>query len=328
MHTAPTHPGEAPPDADLQAEGLETVSLTPGRLALRRFFRHRVAVVSLVILGFITLLVLFAPITARYEEAEAIAPQVTTEIINKPPSAEAWFGTDSIGLDLYSRIIWGGRVSIWIGIWVAVLAGLVGTVIGAVAGYRGGVLDDVLMRITDLFLAFPLLVALLVMRNLFASQEWLKWLFGDLNSPRFVIMLLMFVAWMTVARIVRSSVLSLKEREFVEAARALGATDRRIMIRHLIPNCLGPIIVAMTTTVAVAIITESTLSFFGFGVSRGEGHASWGNLLADSQGVVQAGYWWIALFPGVALVLTVLCINFIGDGLRDAFDPKQTKTRA
>lgn len=327
LHAPPADPGLPPPDVDVDAQGLDEKPLAPGRLAVRRFIRHRLAMGSLIVLGIISLFVLLAPITTRHAESEPVRQPVTAEVENQPPSADAWFGTDSIGLDLYSRIIWGGRVSIWIGIWVAIASSVIGTLVGAIAGYRGGLLDDILMRVTDLFLAFPLLVALLVLRNVFASQSWMKIFFGELNSPRFVIVLLTLVAWMTVARIVRSSVLSLKEREFVEAARALGATDRRIMIRHLIPNSLGPIIVAATTTVAVAIITESTLSFFGFGVSRAEGHASWGNLLADSQGVVQAGYWWLALFPGLALVITVLCINFIGDGLRDAFDPKQAKTR-
>jgi ABC-type dipeptide/oligopeptide/nickel transport system permease subunit len=153
-------------------------------------------------------------------------------------------------------------------------------------------------------------------------------LFGDIKSVRFMVVLISMIAWMPVARIVRGVVLQLKEREFVEAARALGATDRRIVLRHLIPNSLGPIVVAMTTTVAIAILTESTLSFFGFGVSAEVGQTSWGNLLTDSRGVIQAGYWWIALFPALALVITVLCINFIGDGLRDAFDPKQQRIRA
>jgi peptide/nickel transport system permease protein len=328
FQATPEVPSEAPPDVDVEAQGLDEKPMTPGRLALRRFIRHRLAFGSLIVLLIISLFVIFAPVTARHAESEPLKTPVTAEIQNQAPSGDAWFGTDSIGLDVYSRVIWGGRVSIWIGIWVAIFSAAVGTVIGALAGYRGGWVDDILMRITDLFLAFPLLVALLVLRNVFANLEWLKFLFGELNSSRFVIVLLSCVAWMTVARIVRGSVLSLKEREFVEAARALGATDRRIMLRHLIPNSLGPIIVAMTTTVAVAIITESTLSFFGFGVSRAEGHASWGNLLADSEGVVQAGYWWLALFPALALVVTVLCINFIGDGLRDAFDPKQAKSRA
>ena len=152
----------------------------------------------------------------------------------------------------------------------------------------------------------------------------MSWLFGDLNSIRFMVVLLSFVGWMATARIVRGTVLSLKEREFVEAARALGASDTRIIMRHLVPNSLGPIVVAMTTTVAAAILTEATLSFFGYGVSAAEGKSSWGNLLADADGAITTQRWWLAVFPSLALIITVLAINFVGDGLRDAFDPKQT----
>jgi peptide/nickel transport system permease protein len=176
-----------------------------------------------------------------------------------------------------------------------------------------------------LFLAFPLLVTLLVLRNAFNEIPALSWLFGELNSIRFIVVLLSFVGWMGVARIVRGVVLSLKEREFVEAAKAVGASNRRIIVRHLIPNSIGPILVAMTTAVVAAIVAESALSFFGYGVDPGQGKASWGNLLAASKGSVQSGFWWMPLFPSLVFVITILCVNFIGDGLRDAFDPKQDK---
>ena len=317
---SPAHePSGAPPGM-----GLTTVTLSPGRLAVRRFLRHRLAVASLIILSIIVLICILSPITARY----SVLTQVPGLGDFKPPQRAAWFGTDRAGRDLYSRMVYGGRVSIFIGVMVALASSLVGTTVGAIAGYRGGLIDNILMRITDLFLAFPLLVALLVMRNMFAEVSWLEWLFGDIKSVRFMVVLLSMIAWMPTARVVRGVVLQLKEREFVEAARALGATDRRIVIRHLIPNSLGPIVVAMTTTVAIAILTESTLSFFGYGVSASIGQTSWGNLLTDSRGVIQAGFWWVSLFPALALVVTVLCINFIGDGLRDAFDPKQQRMRA
>ena len=313
-------------------EGIVPVSKSPTQLAIRRFMRHKLAVGSLVVLIVLTLTVIFAPITARYAEDERLTTVASngTEIpaINLSPRSIAWFGTGDIGHDLYSRIIWGGRVSLFIGIAVAISSAVIGTIIGSLAGYRGGIIDDTLMRVTDLFLAFPLLVALLVMRNLFSELGWMSWLFGDLDSIRFMVVLLSIVGWMATARIVRGTVLSLKQREFVEAARALGATDTRIILRHLVPNSLGPIVVAMTTTVAAAILTEATLSFFGYGVSAAEGKSSWGNLLADADGAITTQRWWLAVFPSLALIITVLAINFVGDGLRDAFDPKQRRNRA
>jgi len=259
------------------------------------------------------------------EKVDATTGAVTLRSSYNAPSSEAWFGTDDLNRDVYSRVIWGGRISLFIGIAVALSASIIGTLIGAFAGFRGGLIDDLLMRATDLFLAFPLLVSLLVLRNAFDKISWLSWLFGDLNSMRFIVVLLSVVGWMGVARIVRGVVLSLKEREFVEAAKALGSSNRRVILRHLIPNSIGPILVAMTTAVVGAIVAESTLSFFGYGVNPGEGKASWGNLLASSKGAVQSGFWWIPVFPGTVFVVTILCINFIGDGLRDAFDPKQDK---
>jgi peptide/nickel transport system permease protein len=305
--------------------GLTTQAITPGRMAFRRFMHHKLAVASFIVLMLLTLVVLFAPYTARYHQEEIIPGPKPGYLA---PGSRAWFGTDSIGHDLYSRVVWGGRVSLSIGIAVALASALIGTAVGAIAGYRGGLLDDILMRVTDLFLAFPLLVALLVLRNLFNEIDGLHWFFGDLKSVRFMIILLALVGWMGVARIVRGVVLSMKEREFIEAARAIGSSDKRIVATHLIPNALGPIIVAMTTAVAFAIITESTLSYFGYGVDPAQGKASWGNLIADSRQAITAGHWWIAVFPCLALVITVLCVNFIGDGLRDAFDPKQQKVRA
>jgi peptide/nickel transport system permease protein len=227
---------------------------------------------------------------------------------------------------MYSLILWGGRVSLFIGIAVAISASIIGTLVGAFAGFKGGKFDDFLMRWTDLFLAFPLLVALLVLRQLPEKQAWARTAFGETTSIRLTITLLVIVSWMPTARIVRGQVLSLKEKEFIEAGRALGASNWRLISRHLIPNCIGPIIVAATFTVAAAIITESTLSFFGFGVQPP--HVSWGNLLAGSKAYVGQGKWWLVLFPSLALLFTVLSINFIGDGLRDALDPKQAKERA
>lgn len=300
-------------------------SVSPGRLALRRFFRHRVAMVALIVFVLITLVIILAPFTTRYGEIEILAPFNGKRGLNGPGS-EAWFGTDELNRDVYSRIIWGGRVSLFIGLTVALFASIIGTFVGSVAGYRGGLIDDLLMRTTDLFLAFPTLVLLLVLRNLFDKLTWMQWLFDDLKSIRFIIVLLVALSWMSVARIVRGTILSLKEREFVEASVALGSSAPRIVIRHLIPNAIGPIIVSLTTAVVTAIVAESTLAFFGFGIDPVY-HTSWGGLLGASKGQVLTGKWWLIVFPGLVFVITIMCINFIGDALRDAFDPKQGQAR-
>ena len=238
------------------------------------------------------------------------------------PSKLAWLGTDDIGRDLYSRLIYGTRVSLLIGLSSAFISVFVGCVVGAIAGFRGGRFDDVIMRITDLFLAFPFLVALLVVRNMFGSIGWLTFIIGEVSSLRFIIFLLSFFGWMGVARIVRGQVLALKEREFIEAARASGASRSYIIKRHLIPNSIGPIMVALTFSVVGAISGEATLSFFGYGPQPGAGATSLGLLVGQAKGAVQTGFWWIALFPCLVLVVISLCINFIGDALRDATDPR------
>jgi ABC-type dipeptide/oligopeptide/nickel transport system permease subunit len=239
----------------------------------------------------------------------------------------AWLGTDDIGRDLYSRLIYGTRVSLLIGLFSAFISVFVGCVVGAVAGFRGGRFDDVIMRVTDLFLAFPFLVALLVVRNMFGSIKWLTYIIGDVSSLRFIIFLLSFFGWMGVARIVRGQVLALKEREFIEAARASGASRGYIIKRHLLPNSIGPIMVALTFSVVGAISGEATLSFFGYGPQPGAGATSLGLLVGQAKGAVQTGFWWIALFPCLVLVIISLCINFIGDALRDATDPRMDASK-
>ena len=283
--------------------------------------------VALVVLAIVVFLCLFPSIPARYGQAERL-PVTDTTYINAPPSAEAWFGTDDLNRDLFSRVFYGGQTSILIGISVAVIACLIGTLVGALAGYRGGKLDDILMRITDIFLAFPILVTLLVLRNVLAEVPYVDTVMGDKTSIRFMVILLSAVGWMAVARIVRGEVLSLKQREFVEAARSLGASGPRIMFKHLIPNSLGPIMVALSLSVVIAILAESTLSFFGYGPSPGEGRTTWGLLIGQSKRTILSGYWWLVVFPCLFLVVTIVAINFVGDGLRDSFDPKAKKERA
>lgn len=297
----------------------ELPTISPRRMALRRFVGHKAAVASCLVLGLFIVMVALSPITARYGVNQSVRKPPNSFL---PPQRIAWMGTDDIGRDIYSRLIYGIRVSLIIGLFSAIISVAIGCVVGAVAGFRGGYFDDVVMRVTDLFLAFPFLVALLVVRNMLGALKWLSPLIGDSGSIRFIIFLLAIFGWMGVARIVRGQVLSLKEREFIEAARAVGASRRYIILRHLLPNSIGPIMVALTFSVVGAIIGEATLSFFGYGPQAGAGTTSLGLLVGQAKGAVQSGFWWMVVFPCVALVVISLCINFIGDALRDATDPR------
>jgi len=313
----------SPVDHDDSLVGLTTEAISPKKMAFRRYMRHKGAVVSTVVLLIMVLFVVLSPITARYGVNEQIyraEPGRPNSFLT--PRSIAWFGTDDIGRDLYSRLIYGLRVSLVIGIAAAIFATAIGVTTGAIAGLKGGRFDDFVMRVTDIFLAFPFLVALLVVRNMLGSIEWITNIVGERTSIRFIIMLFVLFGWMGVARLVRSQVLALKEREFIEASKAIGASTPRVIFTHLLPNSIGPILVALTNAVVGAIIAEATLGFFGFGPDAGSGNTSLGNLVGQAKGAVQTGYWWLAVFPCVLLTLVALTINFIGDGLRDATDPK------
>jgi ABC-type dipeptide/oligopeptide/nickel transport system permease subunit len=305
-----------------EAEGLDVKTLTPRQLAWHRYRRHKAAMISSVIFLVLVVMVVFAPVFARYGVNEAVFPisQGPNQFLE--PQSVAWFGTDDIGRDIYSRLLYGIRTSIFIGIATGLISVIIGSAIGAVAGLRGGRLDDRMMRVTDIFLAFPFLVAVIVVREFIGGLSFLEPLIGQKSSIRFIIFLLAIFTWMPVARLVRGQVLALKEREFIEAARAVGASERRIITSHLLPNSIGPILVALTLTVIGAIVAESTLAFFGFGPQPGAGGTSLGNLVLLSRSGATQGNWWLVVFPCGALVLLAICINFIGDGLRDAFDPK------
>lgn len=305
-----------------EQEGLDVRTLTPTQLAWKRYWRHKGAAVSTVIFVALVITVVFAPLTARYGVNEQVFPISEGPNQFLEPQQVAWFGTDDIGRDLYSRLIYGIRTSIFIGIASAIISVVVGSAVGAVAGLRGGRLDDRMMRVTDIFLAFPFLVAVIVVREFLGGLTFLEPIVGDKTSVRFIIFLFAIFGWMGVARLVRGQVLALKEREFVEAARAVGASNTRIIISHLLPNSIGPILVALTLAVIAAIIGESTLAFFGFGPQPGTGGTSLGNLVELSRDGAKQGHWWLVVFPCGALVLLAICINFIGDGLRDALDPK------
>ncbi|MFT4038045.1 MAG: ABC transporter permease [Thermomicrobiales bacterium] len=275
-------------------------------LAWRRFLRHKAGVVGLVILTLEVLLAIFAPVLIPRELAIDPAP---LKILQRP-SAEHWLGTDEVGRDIFARLIYASRISLSIGFMAVLVAIVVGTSLGALAGYFGGWLDNLLMRITDAILSIPALFFLIVLSVTLGP------------SVRTMIIVIGLLSWMELARIIRANVLSLKRREFVEAAHTMGARSPRIIGRHILPNTLAPIVVAATLGVGNALLTEASVSYLGLGVQPPE--PSWGNMLYNAQSYFFNAPW-ITLYPGVMILITVLCINFIGDGLRDALDPRMKR---
>jgi peptide/nickel transport system permease protein len=302
----------SPPDIALAYEsGVEVTARSQWAYVRMRFLRHRLAVASVIVLVLIGLVGVFAPQLAPYGYDEQ-----NLDLGIQSPTIEGWhlFGTDQLGRDYLSRVMYGVRTSLWVAIFVALVSTAIGTTVGALAGYYSGHVDNVLMRFTDLILTLPGLAVLLTASVFLGSGDPLK-----------IGLILAFLFWTAVARIVRGLFLSLREREFVEAAKAAGASDLRIIVRHMLPNCLGPIIVNTTLVIAAAILVEAALSFLGFGIQPP--NAALGKLVAEGQG---EGFelWWLVTFPGLVIVLIALCVNFVGDGLRDAFDPTQRRTRA
>jgi peptide/nickel transport system permease protein len=317
-------------DLDLTYEsGVELKVRSQWAYARMRFFRHRLAVVSLFILTIFVLIAIFANYIAPYGEDE-IPLDDLVNALNKPPQLADWhlLGTDQLGRDYLSRIIYGLQTSLWVAFVVSVVATVIGTIIGSIAGYYGGAVDNALMRFTDLILTIPGIAVLLVAAQFFGKQSATIPLgFTDFTIPQPAVigLILAFLFWTGIARIVRGLFLSLREKEFVEAAKAAGASDMRIILRHILPNCVGPIVVNATLIVAAAILVEAALSFLGFGIQPPE--SSIGKLIADGQ---QQGIetWWLVTFPGLVIVIVALCVNFVGDGLRDALDPTQRRVRA
>jgi ABC-type dipeptide/oligopeptide/nickel transport system permease subunit len=293
------------------ATGLEVQARSQWAYARRRFFRHRLAMASLVILFIILGAGLAADWVAPYAYDE-----IDLENSGVGPTLEGkhFFGTDVLGRDYFSRVIYGIQTSERVAFIVAALSTLIGVLVGAVAGYYGRWADNLLMRLTDLVLTLPGLAVLLTLSAFVGN-----------GSQYNVAVILALLFWTTLARIVRGSFLSLREKEYVEAARAAGSGDARIMFRHILPNAIGPIIVNATLIVGLAILVEAALSFLGFGIQPPT--PALGKLIADGQDTAST-YWWLVTFPGLTIVLIVLCINFVGDGLRDALDPTQRRTRA
>ena len=283
-----------------------------------RFRRHHFALIGLGALFFMILVATLAPL-APYAPNEIDRRITEPQYLSHgfaPPSATHWFGTDELNRDMFSRLMWAGRISLAVGFLSVTIGASIGMVVGALAGYYGGWLDTVLMRMTDLFLSFPFLPTLILISAMLHQYK----LEGDVTLIQVttIVGVLSLLGWMDTARLVRGQFLSLLNRDFVTAARALGATGPRIMIAHLIPNSLAPILVAASLNVGGFIIAESAISFLGVGVSPPT--ASWGSMLADFQSYLR--YSAVAvLLPGGAIFITVMAINFVGDGLRDALDP-------
>ena len=291
---------------DLSAEVADHAvqSQSPAVQAWRRFRRHPLAMAGLVMFGFVLLVTLFAPVFARYDYAA-----INLQDKFQPSSTEHFFGTDRVGRDIWSRTLYGGRVSLAVGFAAAAILTFIGVVLGSVSGYYRGFTDQVIMRFTDVIMTFPSVVIILT-ASIYLGQ-----------SVANVILLIGIFNWPGTTRLVRGQVLSLREQQFVLASRAVGAKDGRIITTHILPNVVAPLLASVTFAINGAILLEAGLSFLGFGIPLPT--PSWGNMLdtARSLDVLQDGPWiWVP--PAVMIILTVLSINFIGDGLRDALDPK------
>jgi peptide/nickel transport system permease protein len=284
-------------------------SLNQWQLAWRRFRRHKMAILGSSFLLFIISVAILGPIVWPYDPNDipgALKPG------GDPPSLnplDHLFGTDFGGRSVLQLVVVGARISVAIGLFTMLIATMIGVTIGAIAGFAGGKLDNFLMRFVDLMLAIPFLFVILVAARFFGG--------GD---PVTLIIIFGLLFWPGLARLVRALYLSLREAEFVQAARAVGVSDTRITFRHILPNAMGPIVVSATLIMAGAIVTEAFVSFLNFGIRATD--VSWGNALANSQGYLLQGNWWWPFFPGMAIALTVIAVNFIGDGLRDALDPR------
>jgi peptide/nickel transport system permease protein len=286
----------------------DSASSRPARsqfaLAWRQFRRHKLALVGLAVFVLLCVSAVVAPLLSPYD------PNRTSLLsrFEAPPLAHP-MGTDDLGRDEMTRVLIGGRVSLSVGVMAMLVSIIVGTIVGAFAGYFGGGVDSILMRLTEMFIAFPQLFILILLAALFGTGFWT------------IVLVVGLLRWMPVARLVRASFLQFKQQEFVIAARALGAPTGAIMWRHILPSAMSPIIVAATLGVAGAILTESTLSFLGLGIQLPT--ATWGNMLRAAQNDMATAPW-LAFFPGFFIFLTILAINYIGDGLRDALDPRKT----
>ena len=293
-----------------EAAGIPVQSLGLAALTWRRFRRHKLALLGGGVIVVLTLAAILAPLIAPYDPNYG-----DFAAFNAAPGAAHWLGTDFGGRDMLSRLLYGGRISLLIGFTSMITAISFGTLLGAIAGYFGGWIDNVLMRLTDVVLSFPLYLLLFVLSAFIAGAS-------GLQNLVMIVLIIVAVSWTFIARLVRGQFLSLKEQEFTQAATALGVSARRIIVRHLLPNSVAPIVVNATLLVGNNIILESVLSFFGFGVQPPT--SSWGSMLADGL-PYQSSAPWETIFPGLMILITVLSVNLLGDGLRDALDPFSVK---
>jgi peptide/nickel transport system permease protein len=304
-------------DLDLDRE------MTQTQLVWMRFRRHKIAMIGLVVLTLLVLAAACAPLIAPYD------PEYIDRTIEGPaaamgyatPSLAHFFGTDDLNRDIFSRLLFASRISLFIGFAATFVSIIVGMLVGSLAGFYGGWVDSVLMRFVDLMLTLPYIPLLLILSAMLRQYKF-DALPPDETQIITIISALVVLGWMGTARIVRGTILSVRSQEYVEAARALGARDARIILRHLIPNSLPPIIVSATLGIGQFIISESAISFLGVGINPPT--ASWGNMLTNFQTYMLVSPW-MAIYPGAAIFLTVLSINFIGDGLQAAMDPRMTR---
>ena len=330
-----------------ESEGMAVEPITQWDMFWTRLRRHRLAMISAGVMAFLVVVVVSAPLmeaagwidspTERLVDdggrtLRNIAPRLNDGTVNiLPPGEEAVsatataliFGSDDLGRGVFTRVIYGGRASLTVGFVTGMIVAFLGTIVGSIAGYYPGGVDQSLMRFTDLVLGLPLLPIAIVVGRILPEMDFLpSWL---TKGPMGIALLLGLLSWGGLARIIRAEFMSLREKEFVEAARAAGASDRRIVFRHILPNAMSPIIVQTTLIVGIAIVVEAALSFLGFGVPPPT--PTWGAMAAEGGRLAVRGFWWELVFSASALIITVLSINFLGDGLRDALDPTQTIER-
>ena len=317
-----------PPAGSVSEAAFDRPPESVSKIVWKRFRRHRLAVFGGIVLVFLLAASFSAPFVARHVVHHKFEDQ---DILNPhlPPSADHWFGTDDLGRDLFVRMLYGGQISMSVGLLAAVFSTIIGTVIGVVAGYYGRWVDSILMRLTDAMLSIPILPLMIIFSSVDLDKIGLGWLKhvklgGEkdgfpVDSVVKILVVVILFEWMGVARLVRGSVLTLKERDFVTAARAAGAGPVRIMFVHLIPNAIAPIVVSATLAIGSIILYESVLSFLGLGIQPPT--PSWGNMLSHAKENMDRNLR-LALLPGAFIWVTVTCFNFLGDGLRDAMDPK------
>ncbi len=305
---------DSPYDLETEEPKASIEGRSPWRLAWERLRRDRVALISFLVIVLIVAMAVFAPlvaaITGHGVNTQYRATGLTPEGMPKGPTGEFWFGTDDLGRDILVRIAYGARISLLVGVVATLITVIIGVVVGLAAGYFGGLVDTILARLVDVVLSFPFMLFALSLVSITGP------------SLKVVIIAISAFSWASVARIVRGQVLSIREREFVEAARSLGASDSRIMFVDVLPNVMAPVIVYTTLLIPTVIVVEATLSFLGLGVP--EPTPTWGGMLNSSIAFYQVA-WWFIIFPGLALLATTLAFNLLGDGVRDAFDPSSDR---